>query len=324
MPVMNRREFLCAAPLAAAAPKEGKAMRGVFLIVVTPYTPSLEVDYDALAREVDFLDRCGAHGIVWPQLTSEYASLKPEERRRGMEVLAKAVRGRRPALVLGVQGADRAEALMYTRHAETLAPDALIAIPPRRATALEEYRDYYAAIARATPKPVFVQTTGGAEGLSMPVEMIVSLAREHPNLGYVKEEEQPVVRRMQALAAHRPVIRSIFSGNGGRNMLYEMRLGMDGTMPAPALTDVYVRIWELYQSGRRAEARDIFSKLLLVLNAVQEIPGTVQYILHKRGVTKTILSREKKFELGPQQIDQIEFSLEPLRAVMPAVERIPG
>jgi len=35
-------------------------------------------------------------------MSSEYAQLTPEERMRGMEVLAQAARGRRPALVLGV------------------------------------------------------------------------------------------------------------------------------------------------------------------------------------------------------------------------------
>src|SRR5262245_59025160 len=45
-----------------------KPMRGVFIIMATPYTASKEVDYEDLAREVDFLDRCKVHGMVWPQL----------------------------------------------------------------------------------------------------------------------------------------------------------------------------------------------------------------------------------------------------------------
>src|SRR5207247_8069403 len=118
--------------LAAAAPRE-KAMRGVFIIMATPYTASDAVDYEDLAREVDFLDRCGVQGMVWPQLASEYASLTREERLRGMEVLARAAAGRKPALVLGVQGANLEAALEYLRAAEKLAPDALIAIPPREA-----------------------------------------------------------------------------------------------------------------------------------------------------------------------------------------------
>jgi len=47
----------------------------------------------------------------------------------------------------------------------------------------------------------------------------------------VKEEQAPVIERMRALGRHRPAIRSIFSGAAGKGMLYEMRMGFDGTMP---------------------------------------------------------------------------------------------
>jgi 4-hydroxy-tetrahydrodipicolinate synthase len=305
----NRREFLAAAMLPAYAAPQAKPMRGIFVIMMTPYTPALEVDYETLGREVDFLDRCGVHGMVWPQLASEVGSLKREERLRGMEVLAKAAKGKRPALVLGVQGEDKDEALLYAKRAEELEPDAFIAMPPKKASRVEEFRDYYTALAGTTRRPIFMQTTGGPPKMTPPVEMIVALAREFPNLGYVKEEAQPVIERMRELARSRPAIRAIFSGNGGRAMLHEMRLGFDGTMPGSPLTDLYVRIWDLYQSNRRDEARDLFAKLNLLLTLSQEIPGTLQYIFHKRGVTKTVLSRQRKIALDKEQMEEIDFQL---------------
>ena len=81
-----------------------KPMRGVFPVMSTPFTASKALDYEDLAREVDFMDRCGVAGIVWPQLASEYMTLSREERLKGMEVVARAARGKKPALVLGVQG----------------------------------------------------------------------------------------------------------------------------------------------------------------------------------------------------------------------------
>ena len=108
----TRRAWLsgmAAVPLANASP--GKPMRGIFIIMSTPFTESGGVDYEDLEREVDFLTRCGVHGMVWPQLASEYASLSLDERMRGMELLAKASRGKAPALVLGVQGANVQAAL---------------------------------------------------------------------------------------------------------------------------------------------------------------------------------------------------------------------
>lgn len=310
---MTRRSFLATASAAAVAGRASqsgapaKPLRGIFIIMATPYTDSGQVDWEDLVREVDFLDRCGVHGMVWPQMASEYDKLTREERLRGMEVLAKACRGRKAALVLGVQGPNTAEALEYTRVAERLAPDALIAIPPTEARSIEDFRDYYRAIARTSSRPVFIQTTGGPKGVEPAVKVLVELAREEPRLGYVKEEHEPVIARMQELARHRPVIRSIFSGSGGRGLTYELRLGMDGTMPGAPYADLYVAVWDAWHAGRREQAREIFSKLLLMLNCEQQVAGTRLYVMKKRGVFKTWRSRRRDFDPTPEAIAEIDY-----------------
>src|SRR5437899_7685746 len=137
---MNRREFTRAGlgalaafatlPVPASAAGTAKAMRGVFIILSTPFTASGEVDWDDLAHEALFCDQCGTQGLVWPQGSSGVANLTKAERMRGMEALATAVRGKSASLVLGVQGKDTAEMIEYARAAEQLAPDAIIAMPP--------------------------------------------------------------------------------------------------------------------------------------------------------------------------------------------------
>ena len=313
---VSRRSFLAVAGAggggllrpAGAAP--GKPLRGIFIIMSTPYTAARELDYEDLAHEVEFLERCRVHGIVWPQLASEYYKLTMDERMRGMEVLAKAARDRAPVLVFGVQGANLNEAMQYLRHAEKLDPDALIAIPPRAAKSSEDYREYWSALAGATRRPLFMQTTGGAPGINPTTDMLIELSAKYPNLGYVKEEVHPIVERMQELAAARPKVKAIFSGGGGRAMLYEARLGMDGTMPGAPYADLYPQIWEACQAGRLVEAREIFSKLLLMLNCDQQVPGTRQYIMKKRGVFKTTVSRLRDVRYTSQAIAEIEFHWE--------------
>ena len=290
-----------------------KTIRGVFPIMATPFTESKAVDFDELVKEVDFLDRCGVHGMVWPQLASEYWLLSKDERFRGMELLSRAVKGRRPALVLGVQAANTEAMLEYARHAETLEPDAMIAIPPAEAKTLDDFLNYYRALARVTKRPIFIQTSGGAKNIDPKVEALVALAREFPNCAYVKEEYPPVIPRMIELAKNRPPMKGIFSGNHGRGWIYEMRLGCDGTCPASQLADVYVRVWDLYQSGKKKQALDVFSKLLLLINLDQEIPGTLRYIMKKRGVFKTTVSRNSDTSLTPEAIAEIEFHYEALK-----------
>lgn len=320
MQTLTRRQWLTTVGVATLLPylparAAEKPMRGAFIIMSTPYTSDNEVDYVSLAHQVDFLDRCGIHGLVWPQNSSEQRYLSTEERMRGFDVLAHAAKGKRPALVFGVQGNDTHDMLKYARHAEALAPDGMIAIPPTEATTLKEFRDYYAALCGVTSRPVFFQTSGGAPDVVPTVEFMVEMAKEFPNLAYVKEEREPIHERMLALKPHRPeTIKSIFSAAFGRHWLYEMRLGMDGVMTGGAMyADVYAQLWELHVAGETEELRDLFSKLLLMLNLDRSIPGVRLYVLKKRGISKTMLSRRGDYSFTADQIAEIDYRLDALR-----------
>jgi dihydrodipicolinate synthase/N-acetylneuraminate lyase len=318
----TRRQFLGCVAASSLCARFGfaasKPLRGIFIILATPYTENKAMDYEDLAAEVDFMDRCGVHGMVWPQMASEYTRLTREERFRGMEVLARAAKGKRPALVLGVQGPNVDAALDYARHAEELGPDALIAIPPTEAHSLDDFHEYYRALGRVVKRPFFVQTTGGAKGVVPEVNLLLKLAKEFPHFGYVKEEYVPVVQRMSELAAHRPVIKGVFSGAAGIDLLYEMRLGFDGTMPGAPYADLYAQVWDLYHGGEQQKARELFGKLLLMINVDAQIPGARQHMMKRRGVFKTTASRQLNVKLSPEAIQEIEFNFEELRPYLRA------
>ena len=303
MTEVNRREFARAgvATLAAvaampvtglAADPRSKPMRGAFIILTTPFTAAGEVDWDDLAREAVFVDRCGAQGNVWPQGSSGVANLTKAERMRGMEVLAAAMRGKASALVFGVQGKDTAEMLEYAQRAEALAPDAMIAMPPSSAHSIEEYREYFRALARTTSRPVIVQTSGGARDLPPTIDLIVALAREFPHMAYVKEESAPLVERMKAEIAQRPPLKGVFGASLGAGWLYEMRLGLDGVITGMGMyPDLMARIWAMHEKRDAAGVRDAYAAFLLMRNVAQQIPGADLYLLKKRGIFKTTASR---------------------------------
>lgn len=278
----------------ALAQGGSKPMRGVMPIVVTPYTPDGAVDYDDLAGQMAFYDRCGCTGGAWPQGNGDVLLLSKDERMRGMKVIADACRSRRVASVLGVQAATKAEMLDYARYAETLQPDALIAMPPSAEQTETAYHDYFAALATLSKRPIFIQTTitGAPNALAPSLEMMAQLAREFPNLAYIKEETPPLVARMKAEAKLRPPFKGVFGATGGDGWLYELRLGLDGEMTAQGMyADVMVAIWNLYQEGKREQAADAFSKLLLMKNCEAQIPGTERYIFKKRGIFKSTAAR---------------------------------
>jgi dihydrodipicolinate synthase/N-acetylneuraminate lyase len=279
-------------PAPAPATTSAKTVRGAFMILSTPFTKSGDVDWDDLTREVEFVDRCGCQGIVWPQGSSLVTTLTKDERLRGAEVLAKAITGKRAALVLGVQGANTAEMLDYASHAERLNPDALIAMPPSTGRTVQDYRDYFRALASLTNRPVIVQTSGGAPGLPPPVDLILELAREFPHLGYVKEESAPLIERMKSEIKARPPMRGVFGASNAQGWLYEMRLGLDGIITGEAMyADLMSKLWDFHERHQVVELREAYSKFLLMRNLIQQIPQTDLYILKKRGIFKTMTTR---------------------------------
>jgi dihydrodipicolinate synthase/N-acetylneuraminate lyase len=234
-----------------------------------------------------------------------------------MEVLAKANQGKKTALVLGVQGKDASEMLDYARRAEALGPDAMIAMPPSAAHSVDEYREYFRALAQVTQRPVIIQTSGGARDLPPPVDLIVSLAREFPHLGYVKEESAPVLERMTSEIGQRPPLIGVFGASFATGWLYEMRLGLDGVITGNAMyADLMARMWAFHQQRKLEPLRDAFSRFLLMRNLSAQIPGADLYVMKKRGIFKTTATRSSGagsgarvnvLKLTPDQVAEIEY-----------------
>lgn len=287
--LLTRRKLFgyCVGGLAATQVTRGEddGFRGIFPIVATPYNNDGSVDLETLADEVRFLDRAGVHGIVWPQLASEYALLKFDERIAGAEAIVQASAGLRPKVVIGVQADNTETAVRYAQHAKSIGPDAIIALPPRKGGQskfdLQAVSEYYRAVAEAGGLPMFMQAIG-----NMSVGFVSRMVREIPNLRFVKDEAGHTLSRLtefqQLPATERPVP---FTGGHGRTLIEEMARGSAGNMPAASWVDLYVRVWELWQAGHRNEAIDMFSKTLLLITKAQAhgLPA-LSYVLHLRGV----------------------------------------
>lgn len=351
---INRRELLGTALMGAAAAMGGAALqggeaagganssgaadakvRGPFPILSTPFTASGAIDYEVLAAQARFVDWGGCPGMIWPQSGDSVDLLTVEEKLQGMEVLAAEARGLRTGLCLGVQGKDTAEMLVFARHAEKLAPAAIISRPPDAGKTEEDLRQYWRALAAVAQRPVIIQTTGGVayKGPVPSVPLLIELAKEFPHFGYVKEEAAPIIPRTRELTAARPPIRRVFSARGAHGWLYESHLGTEGLITERAVyADVLTRIWELMQSGQDPDTlRDAYAKLLLLFNLGIHLPGGdlrgfQLYLWMKRGVFQNMVSRQygpnravpakpifSELKLSADEMAEIDFRFEALR-----------
>lgn len=315
----TRREWMetvgAAALATGGAPQDAKTFGGVFKILATPYKEDRSVDYEDLAAEVDFLVGARMQGLVWPQNSSDLPWLTTDEVMEGMSVIAKAAKGTAPTLVLGVQANDTAGMLELARHAESLEPDAMIAMPPKNARSIGEYREYYTELCGVTSRPVFIQTSAGAPDIEPTIDFIVELGEKFENFGYIKEEYGNTLARMQQAAKHRPgAVKRIFGGSRARAWTYEMRLGTDGMMTGgPQYAEVYAEIWRLHRDNRPDEVRELYAKMMLITNLESYIPGLRPYLMKERGIFKTAVTRRGRYDYDPNAVAEINYNLEPLK-----------
>jgi 4-hydroxy-tetrahydrodipicolinate synthase len=247
---------------------------------------------------------------------SGFATLSDDERLQGMQVVTEQVNGRIP-VVLGTQGVSAQHAAYFSRHANAVGADAVIAMAPyiQELTEEDAIVDYFRAISDAVDIPIFVQNHARGSVLSVPT--LVRLLDEVEHVEYIKEETFPVTHIItQVLEQSGPKMKGIFGGAGGRYLLLEHPRGVDGQMPGCHITDVVVRLWNALEAGDREEAKRVFGMMGPIF-ALETMRGSnYTEVLRRRGVIEFSGSRSGGDSLiddyDRAALDEILRDLEPL------------
>jgi len=159
---------------------------GVFPYLVSPVDASGEVKAVVLTRLCDDLIQAGVHGLTPLGSTGEFAYLSWAQRRRVVEVVIEAARGRVP-VVAGVAATTIADATAQAREFEQMGASGILAI-------LEAYFpladdgvfSYFKAIADAVSLPVVLYTNPNFQRSDLSLPVIDRLSRI-ANIGYIKD-----------------------------------------------------------------------------------------------------------------------------------------
>jgi len=159
---------------------------GVFPYLVSPVHESGEVDADVLARLCDDLIGAGVHGLTPLGSTGEFAYLTWPQRRRVVEVVITAAKGRVP-VVAGVASTTIADTVSQAREFEKLGCNGILAILDAYFPIPDEgVFAYFKAIAEAVSIPVVLYTNPHFQRSDLSLSVIDRLSRIS-NIGYIKE-----------------------------------------------------------------------------------------------------------------------------------------
>lgn len=159
--------------------------RGMATALVTPLTPH-GVDYDALAKFIDFQLENGIHALVSVGTTGESATLSPEERKEVIRFTVKRVNGRVP-VIAGVGTNNTIHVLDYTKSACDDGADALLMVTPYYNKATQSgLIAHYSTVADASDKPIILYNVPSRTGCNLLPATVATLA-DHPKIVGVKE-----------------------------------------------------------------------------------------------------------------------------------------
>ena len=270
-------------------------LSGICPILPTPFDENNHVDVESLRQVVRFLLESGVTGIALFGNASEAFALTQEEKDFIAKVVAEENAGRVP-LIFGAGGTSTETAISSCHWAEASGADVLMIMPPYmiKPDATRVY-EYYAGIAKNVYTPIMIQDAPGACGVNISVDTIIKLATEYEHIQYVKAEAPPTFQKAKQLVDAANGKFTVFGGLNAAFFYEELCAGVVGTMPAGEFPDVLVKVYDLFNAGKKAEAKAVFSHYLPYIR-LGNIPGGIAMAVHKEvlkmgGIFKTSFVR---------------------------------
>jgi dihydrodipicolinate synthase/N-acetylneuraminate lyase len=269
--------------------------RGVFPVLSTPFSSDDTIDSAALKREIDFVYKHGAQGIV-VGMVSEVLKLDDGERRLLAEQVVELNKDRGRA-VISVGAESTAATLSFARDAEQLKAAAVMAIPPTTASLTEQQTyKYYATLIEAIDIPVVVQDASGYVGQPLSTSMQARLVNTYGrDRVFLKPEAPPLGPRLSALLSETGGATTIFEGSGGIGLIESHRRGATGTMPGAEVCWAVTALWralEEHDDDRAYAIGGTMALLVSIQTSLDSFIGVEKHLLVSQGVFDTARMRE--------------------------------
>lgn len=266
-------------------------LSGVGVALVTPFKSDFSVDYEALARLIDYVIKGRVNYLVTLGTTGETATLSEEEKLEVLGFTYEKVKGRVP-VVVGVGGNNTAEVIECLKSWPLDKAAAVLSVSPYYNKPSQEgiYR-HYAAIAGATQKDIILYNVPGRTSSNITAATTLRLAREFKNIIGTKEASGNMEQCLR-LCKERPKDFLLISGDD-HITLPLIACGFDGviSVAANSFPADFSRLVHYALEGNFAEANHFQHKLLdgIDLLFAENNPAGVKAFLCEMGLIENVL-----------------------------------
>lgn len=249
--------------------------RGIATAMVTPMTAT-GVDYDALARFIDFQLEEGINALVAVGTTGESATLTPQERKEVIRFTVERVAGRVP-VIAGTGTNNTQHVLEFTKSACDDGADAVLVVTPYYNKATQAgLIAHFTAVADASDKPVILYNVPSRTGCNLLPDTVAVLAK-HPNIAAIKEASGNMGQVVELAAKCGDDI-AIYSGEDGITLPI-LSMGGQGciSVASNVVPRTMVSLADTFFRGNVAEAarmqRELWPLIHLLFCEVNPIPA---------------------------------------------------
>lgn len=239
-----------------------KELKGICGASCTPFKEGGEkVDEEALKVHLDYLIEAGIHIVLVCGGTGEFAYLRPEEKKRIVEISSKQINGR-AAFMVQTSAISTVDAIEYAKHAEDAGADGLLVLPPYfEGPDADGVYYHYEKIARAVNIPIVAYNIPVHSGFDITPQFFKRLM-EIDNVKYIKDSTGDFVRIRELIVAVGDKAK-VF--NGADPIAFESLLaGTVGCIwgAANVMPKECVQLYDLIMANNLVQAKELWGRML--------------------------------------------------------------
>ncbi len=188
------------------------SLKGMGVALITPFKEDKSVDYDALARLLDFHLESGTDYLVILGTTAETPTLNLEERDAIVRFVVSHLQGKLP-IIVGM-GSNNTKALIEEMNSFNLeGVHSILSVTPYYSKPTQEgLYQHYKAICEASPLPIVLYNVPSRTGVNMLAKTTLRIAHDCQNVIGIKEAHADI-QQVKEIVAQAPKGFAVVSGD---------------------------------------------------------------------------------------------------------------
>ena len=263
-----------------------KDFRGTGVAIVTPFTSTGSIDWEALRKLINHLSDGKVEYLVVMGTTGENVTIDKDEKQEIFSFVARHNLAGLP-LVAGIGGNNTSEVLEGLRRTDLTGYSAILSVSPYYNKPNQQgIFHHYKMISEHSPLPIIMYNVPGRTGMNVTAETTLKIAKECPNVIATKEASGNFDQIMQIIK-HKPAGFEVISGDDGIT-LPMIALGSIGVISvvANAYPAKFSEMVRFALSENYPAARELHYQFIDIINTLFEegSPSGVKAYLSEMGI----------------------------------------